>query len=74
MSDKKTKLLVEVWKQPGGALTVVTETPCGSGTRLCGIKLTGSGSTLVGRFFLDKNAVEAILEDFEIAEREGGAS
>ena len=58
------KLLVEVFRTPSGVVTVTTDRGDGGGTRLCGVKLAGSGATKVAEFYLDEEAVNAIVEDF----------
>lgn len=60
MSDK---IKLEVFRSPTGIITVCTDTPTGGGTRLCGIKLPGSSSTLIAEFYLTRNDVQAILDD-----------
>jgi hypothetical protein len=69
---KDTTLLFEVYRNASGIVTVTTEHG-GLGTRLCGIKLPGSGSTKVAEFRLDRAAIDSIVEDFESAEQGGVA-
>lgn len=57
------RLLIEVFQSPTGAITVTTDYG-GCGTRLCGIKLNGSGSEKIAEFYLDGAAVASIVEDF----------
>lgn len=57
------RIKCEVWQTPGGVVTVTTDNRDGSGMRLCGIKLTGSGSRFIAEFYLDDEAVAALSED-----------
>jgi len=63
--EKDARLLLRVYQTQGGVITVITERWDGGGTRLCGVKLMGSGSRLIAEFFLDRDAVQALVEDFE---------
>lgn len=60
----RKRLKIEVFKSPSGVITATTYLAPGAGTRLCGIKLHGSGSTKVAEFWVDEEAVNAIVEDF----------
>lgn len=67
---RKPRILIEVWVTESGIVTVCTNTGSG-GTRLCGIKLHASGSTKVAEFWLDREAVDALCEDFAEVEEDG---
>lgn len=57
------RIKLEVFRSPSGIITVCTDNETGGGTRLCGIKLPGSGSTLIAEFFLGRDDVQEILDD-----------
>ena len=63
-TDPNKRLKIEVFKTPGGVVTVTTDRGDGGGSRLCGVKLPGSGSKKVAEFWLDERMVNAIVEDF----------
>ena len=63
-TDPNKRLKIEVFKTPGGVVTVTTDRGDGLGSRLCGVKLPGSGSKKVAEFWLDERMVNAIVEDF----------
>lgn len=70
MKKREPTLLCEVFRTPNGIVTVTTDVGTGSGTRLCGVKLTASGSVKIAEFRLNAGAVEAINEDFAMVEEE----
>lgn len=65
------RLKCEVFRTPSGIVTVTTDNGNGGGTRLCGVKLVGSGSKKVAEFWLDQQAVEGLVE--EMAEIQAAA-
>lgn len=75
MADPTIKL--EVWRNASGIVTVTTDDFDGGGSRLCGVKLVGSGSRLVAEFRLNRTAVDALSEELAQiearAERAGGS-
>jgi len=75
--EKKLKIEVCRWNRPKKRgitpmLTVYSDSG-GSGTRLCGPKALPGDTTVIATFYLDRNAVEAIAQDFEDAQRYAAA-
>ena len=58
------RLKLEVFRAPSGVVTVTTDRGDGGGVRLCGVKLLASGSRKVAEFYLDREAVRSIVEEF----------
>ncbi|MBK8100532.1 MAG: hypothetical protein IPK26_25855 [Planctomycetes bacterium] len=64
-TEHRQTILFEVYRTRSGVVTVTTDRGDGSGSRLCGVKLVGSGSKKVAEFRLDRRGAEAILEEFD---------
>ena len=68
--DKRIEIEVWTWNRPKKRglprlLTICTDIPGVGGTRIAGPKMLPGDATITARFWLDRNAVEAIVEDFE---------